>query len=206
MNKHVGVLRGAAVAVGAVLLVGVAGAAFADDELGADEVEVGVSIAPLVEPGVLALTVESTSTTLVEEGSTDTVRQFLGELPTVTVTDTRTADEITDGAAWYVVGSSTDFIGDNGRSIDASYLGWTPRLLDGGESGLVAAGDQVDTVLDEGPDAVGLVDQELLAIAADSEAIAGEGQWTASADLFLRTPVTVQPGNYVARLTLSLFE
>ena len=70
----------------------------------------------------------------------------------------------------------------------------------------MAEGDQVDTVLDAGPNNVGLVDQELLAMAFDSEAVAPEGQWTATADLFLRTPATVAPGNYTATLTLSLFE
>jgi hypothetical protein len=61
-------------------------------------------------------------------------------------------------------------------------------------------------VLDDGPNAVGLVDQEILALAADSGAIAQEGTWSANADLFLRTPVTVAPGSYSATLTLSLFE
>ena len=53
---------------------------------------------------------------------------------------------------------------------------------------------------------MGLVDQELLALAIDSGAIASEGQWTANANLFLRTPATVAPGSYSSTLTLSLFE
>ena len=85
-------------------------------------------------------------------------------------------------------------------------MGWQPQLIDGGESGLVAEGDQVGTVMDSGLNAVGLVDQELLALALDSGAIASEGQWTATADLFLRTSATVAPGDYTAKLTLSLFE
>jgi hypothetical protein len=60
--------------------------------------------------------------------------------------------------------------------------------------------------LDSGSDAVGLVDQELLALAIDSEAVASEGQWTANADLFLRTASTVAPGSYRSTLTVSLFE
>jgi hypothetical protein len=195
-------------ATGAMLLVGVAGAAFAEEaEVGSGEVDVHVDIAELTAPGQLAMTVGGSSTTLTETGSTDLVRQFTGTLPTVTITDTRTAEEIPGGAAWYVLGSSTAFVGDESQpEIGAGNLGWAPRLIDGGASGLVAEGDPVDTVMDEGPDAVGLVDQELFAIAADSATVAPDGQWTATADLFLRTPATVESGSYSARVTLSLFE
>lgn len=190
--------------VGALMLVGVAGAAFADTE---DEVDVTVDIAPIVEPGALAMSVAPGGVTLEEHGTTPEWRQFTGELPTVTVTDTRTEGEVPDGAFWYVVGSSTEFVGDAGQpAISAGNLGWTPKLLAGGESGLVAEGDSVETVLDDGPDAVGLVDQEFLVSTADSEAVREEGSWSASADLFLRTPVAVAPGNYRAVITLSLFE
>jgi hypothetical protein len=103
-----------------------------------------------------------------------------------------------------VVGSATDFAGDDAQDpIGGEYLGWTPRLIDGGDSGLVAEGDPVDGELDGGP---GLVDQELLAMAFDSGQIVTEGSWTATADLTLRVPTTVQPGTYTSTLTLSLFE
>ena len=198
--------RASAAAMGGLLLTGVAGAALAA-EFGDDTVDVNVEIAELNEPGVLAMTVAGTSVALAENGSTATMRQFTGTLPTVTVTDTRTAEQIPDGTGWYVLGTATDFIGSAGQpAIGAGNLGWTPHLINGGESGQVAEGEQVDTVLDSGPDAVGLVDQELLALAIDSEAIAPEGQWTANADLFLRTGATVQPGTYGSTLTISLFE
>ena len=206
MEKRRVFARCSVAVVGAALLVGVAGAAIAD-EYGDQDVDVNVAITELDEPGVLAMSVAGSSTTLTEDGSTATVRQFTGALPTVTVTDTRTAEEIPDGAYWYVLGSSSDFTGDAGQpAIGAGHLGWAPSLIDGGESGLVAAGDEVDTVLDTGPNAVGVVDQELLAMAFDSEAVASEGSWTATADLFLRTPATVAPGDYTATITLSLFE
>ncbi|WKK70394.1 hypothetical protein Q0F99_10925 [Rathayibacter oskolensis] len=106
-----------------------------------------------------------------------------------------------------MLGSATDFTGADGQEpIGADHLGWTPELVDGGDSGLVAEGDQVDTVLDEGPDAVGLVDQELLALAVDSAAIAEEGSWTVTAGLTLKTEADVAPGAYSSVLTLSLFE
>lgn len=208
MKKIRNAARGCAIGLGALMLVGVAGIAAAEENHGNGEVDVQVAIPEIVEPGVLAMTVAGASTTLVEDGSTDTVRQFTGELPTVTITDTRSAEEIPAGAFWYVLGTSSDFAGDAGQpSIGAEHLGWAPQLIDGGESGLVSEGDQVDTVMDEAaPNPYGLVDQELLAMAFDSGEIATEGQWTANADLFLRTPVTVAPGNYSSTLTLSLFE
>ena len=116
-----------------------------------------------------------------------------------------------DAAAWYVLGTTSEFVGDAGQApIAAGHLGWRPNLVDGGESGLVAVGDEVVTVIDAptqgGINNVGLVDQELFASAWDSEDVASDGAWTANADLFLRTSSDVAPGNYRSTLTLSLFE
>ncbi|ANJ25902.1 hypothetical protein [Agromyces aureus] len=207
MRKAKLALTCSAVTVGTLLLAGVAGAAMAEENHGDHGVDVTVAIEEITEPGILAMSIAGATTSLTENGSTETVRQFTGSLPTVTVTDTRTADDIPAGAAWYVLGSSTDFAGDAGQpAIAAGHLGWAPELLAGGESGLVAEGEPVDTVLDSGPDAVGLVDQELLAMAFDSGAIAAEQQWSATASLFLRTPASIAPGEYSGTITLSLFE
>ncbi|UNK70328.1 hypothetical protein [Microbacterium sp. H1-D42] len=200
-----------AVGAGALLLAGVASAAVAEEGHGNDDVSVNVEIADNGEPGVLAMTVAADSMTLTENGSTATERQFTGTLPTVTVTDTRSPGEIADGAYWYVLGTSSDFAGDAGQPvIDAGHLGWAPNLIDGGASGLVSEGDVVDTVMDsDDPESAlpfGLVDQELLAMAFDSGEVLTEGQWTADAELFLRTPADVAAGAYSATLTLSLFE
>ena len=208
MKKHEIVGRVAVGAAGALLLVGVAGAAFADDNDGSDTVDVNVAITPAAEPGVLAMTVAGNATTLTESGSTGTIRQFTGNLPTVTVTDTRVfPDRIDAGAYWYVLGSTSDFVGDATQpDITAGHLGWTPALVGSTDPGQVAAGDEVDTVLDSGPDAVGLVDQELLAIASSSRDINPVGSWSVNANLFLKTPITVATGTYHSTLTLSLFE
>ncbi|WP_217622692.1 hypothetical protein, partial [Streptomyces lunaelactis] len=93
-------LAACTVGLGAAMLVGVAGMAAAEEQYGEGDVDVTVQIADISEPGVLAMTVASTSTTLTENGSTEVERQFTGELPTVTVTDTRSADEIPAGAGW----------------------------------------------------------------------------------------------------------
>ncbi|WP_207901857.1 MULTISPECIES: hypothetical protein [unclassified Rathayibacter] len=165
-----------------------------------------VEIAPLITPGTLTMSVDGTSTGLIENGSTSVIRQFTGTLPTVTVTDTRNPEEIPAGTGWYVLGTATDFVSTTGDVIGAENFGWAPNLIDGGDSGLVAEGDVVDTAIDGGADGVGLIDQELLAITNDSAAIAQEGSWTANADLFLRTEPTVDAGDYSSTLTLSLFE
>lgn len=205
MRKREIVARCAMIAAGATILAGAAGAATAAEQ--DEDIDVTVEIAEIDEPGVLAMSVAGSSVALAENGSTPTMRQFTGSLPTVTITDTRTAEEIPDGAFWYVLGSASSFTGDGGQpEISATNLGWAPELLDGGESGLVSEGDPVETVLDDGPNNVGLVDRELLALSADSGMILEEGAWTVTADLFLRTPGTVVPGTYSSVLTLSLFE
>ncbi|WP_404429919.1 hypothetical protein LG299_10395 [Microbacterium lacus] len=205
-------LRVALAALGALILTAAGtAAATAADPVGDDsDVDVTVSITELTEPGVLAMTIAGTAATLTESESGDPlIRQFTGQLPTVTVTDTRTAEEIPAAAAWYVLGTASDFTGDAGQSpIDAGHLGWAPRLIDGGDSGLVTEGPEVATVIDDdaAPNNVGLVDKELLAGAWNSSEIATEGSWTATADLFLRTDTTVSAGDYTSTLTLSLFE
>ncbi|QHC68097.1 hypothetical protein Q0F99_06325 [Rathayibacter oskolensis] len=207
MNTRSLLTRGAAGLAGGLLLLGVAGTAMAAEiEVGNDDVDVNVDIAPLTTPGSLSMSVAGTSTSLTENGSTSVIRQFTGTLPTVTVTDTRDPEDIPEGAGWYVLGTASDFTSTTGDVIGAENFGWAPNLIDGGDSGLVAEGDVVDTAIDGGPDGVGLVDQELLAITNDSAAVAEEGSWTANADLFLRTEPTVDAGQYSSTLTLSLFE
>ncbi|GAA3730098.1 hypothetical protein GCM10022225_09690 [Plantactinospora mayteni] len=173
------------------------------------DVEVTVEIEEIEEPGVLALSIAANSVALAEDGSTLLVRQFAGTLPTVTVTDTRTPEEVPADAAWAVLGSATDFVGSAGQApIGADHFGWKPRLLDGGETGLVSEGEEVVTVLDEPTQPgnnVGLVDQELLVSTFESGAVAG-GSYSVDADLFLRTPADVAAGEYASTLTLSLFE
>ena len=204
MNKRGIIARTAAGALGGLLLIGGAGAAIAD-ELDNDNVDVNVNIEALPPVGALTLSVAADSTTLTENGSTDTIRQFTGELPTVTVTDDR--EEVPAGTYWYVTGQSSDFTGTGLPAITAGHLGWTPMLTSDDSDGQVAEGEQVDTILDEGPDAVGLVDEELLAIAPNMTAEGTpNGVWTAKANLFLKTPADVAPGAYKSVLTLTLWE
>ncbi|MEU6024922.1 hypothetical protein [Micromonospora sp. NBC_01739] len=200
----------AAVAASAFFAGSVALAAPASAEpVDSTDVRVTVDIEEVEEPGVLAMSIAGDSVALSEDGSTLLVRQFTGTLPTVTVTDTRTPDEVPEGAAWAVLGNATDFVGNSGQApISAGHLGWKPKLIDGGDTGLVSAGEEVVTVVDEPTQPgnnVGLVDQELLVSTFDSGAVAG-GEYTVDADLFLRTPADVAAGSYTSTLTLSLFE
>ena len=173
------------------------------------DVRVTVDIEQNQEPGVLALSIAGDSVALSEDGSTLLIRQFVGTLPTVTVTDTLTAGEIPDGAAWAFLGSATDFVGSASQApIGAGHLGWKPHLIDGGDTGTVTEGEQVVTVLDEPTQPgnnVGLVDQELLVSTFDSEAVTGDS-YAVNANLYLRAPADVAAGSYTSTLTLSLFE
>ncbi|MFG3340694.1 hypothetical protein [Glycomyces sp. NPDC048151] len=193
-------------AFGGAMLAGVAAAAWAEEQVGTgSDVDVNVTIED-IDPGVLAMSVAGTTTTLSENGSTETVRQFTGELPTVTVTDTRTADEIPDGAFWWVEGTASSFTGDAGQEpIGSENLGWSPSLVDDG-SGVVAVGPDVAPALDadEAPNNVGLQGRELLAMALTSEEAIGS--WEANATLTLQVPADVEPGTYTSNITLSLFE
>lgn len=205
MNKTIALRAGATVFAAAMLIcAGAAAASAADEAYGDSDVDVTVEVSEL-EEGTLALTVAGTSTALTEQGSDELVRQFVGTLPAVTVTDTRSADEIPAGGAWYVLGSATDFIGTTGQDpIPAADLGWTPALTGANDGdGLVFAGEPVESAQDGGD---GLADQELLFSTFDSATVSPEGQWSATADLTLRTGAGVAPGSYKSTITLSLFE
>src|SRR5699024_11943277 len=48
------------------------------------------------------------------EGASPEYREFVGELPEVTVTDTRT--DVPEGVYWYVTGQASDFVAPAGRT------------------------------------------------------------------------------------------
>lgn len=197
---RIAVGTGAAIA----LVAGGALAAHADDEHGTGDVDVSVAIEAIDPPGTLSMSIAGTSTALAEDGSTEQARRFTGALPTVTVTDTRNAEQIPDGVGWAVLGSATDFAGDAGQpAIAASNLGWEPALVAGDQQGLVSEGIAVEPAIDGG---AGLVDRELLVSTFDSGDVAPEGTFSANANLVLKTPADVAPGAYAATITLSLFE
>ncbi|GAA3158579.1 hypothetical protein [Nonomuraea salmonea] len=198
-----------AAAVMGAALTGVAliGPAVAQDDP-EDGIDVSVTIEPRTTPGSVSMTVaDNTGVALQENGSDAAARQFVGTLPTVTVTDTRDPAQIPAGDFWAVVGQAGEFVSADGSAppIGPQYLGWRPQLLSDSPTGAVAAGEPVSSVISDGSGAptVGLQGQELLVSTANS---ADEiGTWQVNADLALRTPTDVTAGEYRTTLTLSLF-
>ncbi|WZH35576.1 MAG: hypothetical protein PIR02_12410 [Microbacterium enclense] len=200
---------GLAVLAAAIMTTGGAAvAAVAADPVDEGQIGVDVVVEAQEGPGTLVMTVAPGRATLTEQGSTGDARQFTGVLPQVTVTDTRSADQIPDGSHWSVLGSASDFAASNGGVIEAKYLGWSPRLVTGDDEAISIGGD-VDGVL-QGTDGSepgrGLKDQELLYLNDANALPAGGATSTATADLTLRVPATVTAGQYSSTITLSLFE
>ncbi|MBB2747507.1 UNVERIFIED_ORG: hypothetical protein FHR35_007386 [Microbispora rosea subsp. rosea] len=186
---------------------GVAGPAAAADDPGTG-IDVSVKIEPTTTPGQVSMTVaDNNGVALQENGSDATARQFVGTLPTVTVTDTRQPEDIPAGEFWAVVGQAGQFVAadDPAKTIGPEYLGWKPRLLSDSSTGAVAAGEPVSSVISDGTGApqVGLEGQELLVSTANSSDEIGTSQ--VNADLALRTSTDVAAGEYHSTLTLSLF-
>ncbi len=203
MKKSAIAARVAAGALGGMLLLGAAGAAIAD-EIGDEDVQVNVDIAALPPVGALTMSIAAGSTTLAEVPSDDPeLREFTGVLPTVTVADDR--EDVPSDVFWYVTGQSSAFTAAGAPELGPEHLGWTPRRLTEND-GEVAEGPEVGTVFDEAPNNVGLEGEEFLALALDSGEARAVGEWAANADLFLKTPVDVQPGSYSATITLTLWE
>ncbi|HWS35235.1 MAG TPA: hypothetical protein VN408_21170 [Actinoplanes sp.] len=192
-------------AISAVVLVAAANPVLADP----GDVDLNVTIEKLTTPGELTMTVvANTGITLLEHGSDASARQFTGTLPTVTVSDTRDPATIPAGSFWAVVGQAGPFTptGSTGTAFGPQYLGWAPQLLTGSQTGAVAAGEPVSSVVSDGTGAptVGLQGQELLVSTAN--AADETGSWQVNADLTLRTPTNVAAGQYRSTLTLSLFD
>ncbi|WP_432872334.1 hypothetical protein [Microbispora rosea] len=189
-------------------LAGAATPALADDDPATGGVDVSVNIQPTTTPGQLSMTVaDNNGVSLEENGSDAAARQFTGTLPTVTVTDTRTPEEIPAGEYWAVVGQASQFVAadDPAKTIGPEYLGWKPHLISDSSTGAVAAGEPVSSVVSDGTGApeVGLKGQELLVSSANSADEIGTSQ--VNADLALRTPTDVAAGEYHSTITLSLF-
>lgn len=152
---------------------------------------------PEGEDGVLAMTVADfgDAVELSEPENTGDRLRMTGELPEVTVSDSRTAAQAGQGG-WAVSGQADAFT-SAGQTVTADHLGWTPQVLTS-RPGL-SAGAPVATVLGGGE---GLATAKRLA-AADAEGRYGSADL--GADLVLEVPVDTQPGTYTGMLTVSLF-
>lgn len=155
------------------------------------------AVVPEGQDGVLALSVadDGTGVTLDGPQHTGTALRFRGQLPTVTVSDSRTVAQA-GVTGWAVTGQAYSF-GSGTRLLDAQHLGWTPRV-ETPRAGLVA-GEPRATALGGGE---GLVVPGRLASATPEGRV---GTATIGADLVLDVPVDSAPGEYAGTLSLSLF-
>ncbi|MBD7917549.1 esterase [Cellulomonas sp. Sa3CUA2] len=155
------------------------------------------AVVPEGEDGVLALSVadDGSGVTLDGPQNTGTALRFTGQLPTVTVTDSRSVSQA-GVTGWAVTGQAYTFESAT-RLLDGKHLGWTPRL-ESPRAGL-AAGDARATALGGGE---GLVVPGRLASATPEGRV---GTATIGADLVLDVPVDTTPGEYTGTLSLSLF-
>lgn len=147
--------------------------------------------AEMSDIGGLAMNVSATSVDL-GELALDPGLQFLaanGDLPTLTVADTRSADP-----GWSLTVASDDLRTEWGYAIDAEHLGVTPAVLSTAEGQTVVAGDAVapGTGFDTGT------------TLASAAAGAGRGTATVGGSLALEAPTTTQAGSYVTWITVTL--
>ena len=161
----------------------------------ADGIPVDVSIVD--QAGALMLTVGDygDGVTLTADGERPDRWRYSGDLPKVTVTDSRNAEQAA-GGGWAVTGQSTDFTSTEG-TITADHLGWVPRVLSPRAG--VTAGPAPTTALDGG---AGLSTPSRLA-SATAEGRRGTAELDAK--LVLDAPVGTAEGDYSARVTVSLF-
>ena len=120
--------------------------------------------------------------------------RFSGDLPTVSVSDSRAAQSVQDG--WTVSGQSSELAHSAG-AVPATHLGWVPGQL--GDKVGVTPGAIVATELSGGPG---------LALPATLASAVGEGRLGTTelgAELLLEVPVDTTAGAYTSTLTLSLF-
>ena len=204
------------------MLAGGAGSAFATDGV---EPGVGDDTNLLLsvvcgdgQPGALSMDVDNSDVRMAEVAAGVTgQRWFDGQLGDVVIRDTRCPLDLEEGAWWWVEGVATDFVAQDvaNSDIDVDYLGWEPSLVDDNLYG-VSAGEEIGSILDSLPFTSPAPDpnrglgggQEFLASmtdAADPEYIAVD-EWTASAKMKLKALDTIDDGDYVSVLTLTLME
>jgi glucuronoarabinoxylan endo-1,4-beta-xylanase len=146
--------------------------------------------------GALALHIADTGdgVDLGETSASGNLLRAQGELPIVTVVDSRNEEQAA-GGGWTVTGHSSTFVG--ARTYSGAHLGWTPRFS--GEPTGAALGQPIATALAGG---YGLEGPQVLAQAgADTRA----GATKLTAGLALELPVDAPAGQYRARLAISLF-
>ncbi|MBD8063352.1 alkaline phosphatase [Oceanitalea stevensii] len=143
-------------------------------------------------PGTLVLSVADGKVALGDLRHAGDRLRLDGELPTVSVTDSRA-----EAAGWAVSGQASSLVSADERVIRAGHLGWTPGLVE--EQDGVTPGERVRSVMSGGE---GLAAAQTLAY-ADAEGRIGTA--VLDADLELEVPVDTRDGAYTGSLTVTLF-
>ncbi|WNB84569.1 alpha/beta hydrolase-fold protein [Cellulomonas sp. ATA003] len=161
-----------------------------------EEIAIDVTV-PEVAEGFLSMTVAEygDSATLGEARNAGDRLVAGGELPTITVTDSRTDQQAGD-SGWAVSGQSSALVAA-GRTIEAHHVGWTPMLVEPRDG--VRVGAPVPTIMSGG---TGLSTPQRL---VEAEGDGRHGSVTAKAGLQLEVPVDTDPGTYTGAVTVSLF-
>ncbi|MCS5717127.1 ThuA domain-containing protein [Herbiconiux sp. CPCC 205763] len=156
-----------------------------------------LEVAVVDDPGALTLTVGSygDAVGLTRVASPTDRWRYTGDLPEVTITDSRNASQAA-GGGWAAAGQSSEFTAAT-ATLTPDHLGWEPRLV--GTRPGVTLGSPSVTKLDGG---TGLASSSPLASAGNADR---RGTATVSAGLVLDLPVAATEGDYSARVTLSLF-
>ncbi|NUL45920.1 alkaline phosphatase [Cellulosimicrobium funkei] len=143
------------------------------------------------EPGSLVLSITPGTAALDGQRHAGDRLRLNGTLPALAVTDTRT-----EANGWAVSGQSSD-LSSGEATVQASYLGWSPHLLDSTHG--ATPGQRVHTQLSGG---AGLATPATLG-SADAQTRLGTTEL--SADLELELPVDTQAGSYHGAVSMSLF-
>lgn len=146
-------------------------------------------------PGSLSMTVADGPVAFGEPTTEGDNFRFSGQLPTVSVTDSRN-DAQAAGGGWTVSGQASDLL-NGGSRLRAESLGWTPKV--GAPRDGLMLGDAVSTKLAGG---AGLTAPATLATASND---ARGGTTEVSADIVLDAPKSTRSGQYTGSLTVSLF-
>lgn len=143
------------------------------------------------EPGSLVLSVSDGNATLGNQRNAGDRLRMTGEMPSVTVTDTRN-----EANGWSVAGQSSDLTTAD-ASVSADHLGWVPNVVDEEENPIPGATVQGTMAGGEGLS----LPQTLGEANADNRT----GSTALAADLDLEVPVDTAGGTYEGALSVSLF-
>lgn len=143
------------------------------------------------EPGSLVLSIAPGTAAMEKQRDAGDRLRLSGTLPALSVTDTRT-----EANGWTVSGQSSD-LADGEATVKASYLGWSPHLLDTTHG--ATPGERVQTQLSGGE---GLAVPATLG-SATADTRLGTSQL--GADLELELPVDTESGTYQGAVSVSLF-